>query len=278
MNEKDVETVRHEAIMEKASPKTHDETLVCVHGASVGAWSFNGFSAVANTRGFDVVLMNLRGHGQSQGEDMTGSWTLDDYADDVISVLETIKGPVTIVAHSMGGAVVQKALSRLPGHVRHVLLLCSPPPGGIDSDTPLGMFYSDRLKMVRHHRRTHPGQNLGALVKSVLFDQSIPEELATDILSRFMRESSRATSGLLAPLVGQRPERLPRITVAGVSNDRLITPDILETTAAFYGTGFHIVGHMPHFLFFHPEADMASNAILDLILDPHLDTKGDSDG
>ena len=268
----------HGTIFRKASPKTHDETLLCVHGASVGAWSFNGFSAVANTRGCDVVLMNLRGHGKSQEHDRTASWTLDDYADDVIAVLETIREPVTIVAHSMGGAVVQKALSRLPGHVRHVVLLCSPPPGGIDSDTPLGMFYSDRLKMVRHHRRTHPGQNLEALVRSVLFDQSIPEETATDILSRFIRESSRATSELLVPLVGPRPKRLPRITVAGVSNDKLITPDILQTTATFYGTGFHIVGHMPHFLFFHPEADTASNAILDLILHPHPDSKGDSNG
>jgi pimeloyl-ACP methyl ester carboxylesterase len=277
MKEEGVDRMRLEILRQNASPTTQDKTLLCIHGASVGAWSFNRFPGVANARGFDVVLMSLRGHGRSQGHDMIGSWTLEDYADDVIAVLETIPGPVTVVAHSMGGAVVQKALTRLPSQVRHIVLLCSPPPGGIASSTPLGMFYSDRLKMVREHRRTHPGQGLTALVRSVLFDQSIEDHEADDILARFTTESARATSGLLRPLVAHKPKRLPKITVAGTSGDRLITPDILETTAAFYGTRPHIVGRMPHFLFFHPEADLASCAIVDLILDQH-ETEGDSNG
>jgi pimeloyl-ACP methyl ester carboxylesterase len=56
--------------------------------------------------------VDLRGHGQS---DRAATYTLDDFADDLVETLPS--GLDGIVSHSLGGAVVARALDRLaPQH------------------------------------------------------------------------------------------------------------------------------------------------------------------
>jgi len=80
-------------------------TIVLVHGAWHGAWCWDPVAAVLRHRGYDVVALDLPGHGSDPGpfQDLHGD------ANSVRSALETIDGEVVLVGHSYGGAVVTEA-------------------------------------------------------------------------------------------------------------------------------------------------------------------------
>lgn len=84
-----------------ASPST-SATVVLVHGAWHGAWSWAALQAALDHRGVPSLAIDLPGHGASveAATDLAGD------AAHVRSVLDTIDGPVVLVGHSYGGAVV----------------------------------------------------------------------------------------------------------------------------------------------------------------------------
>lgn len=65
-----------------------------------------------------------------------GAWParpygLDDYVNDVLAALAQIDGKAVLVGHSMGGAPVQKAMSRACEQVAAAVLLASMVPGSM---------------------------------------------------------------------------------------------------------------------------------------------------
>lgn len=62
----------------------------------------------SDTSRYTCTTVDLRGHGQS---DRAATYTLDDFADDLVEALPT--GLDGIVSHSLGGAVVARAVDRL---------------------------------------------------------------------------------------------------------------------------------------------------------------------
>jgi pimeloyl-ACP methyl ester carboxylesterase len=84
---------------------TSDATIVLVHGAWHGAWCWDHVSADLSDRGFSVVAVDLPGHGASP-------LPLGDLYGDAAFVTQTvaaIDGPVILVGHSYGGAVITEA-------------------------------------------------------------------------------------------------------------------------------------------------------------------------
>ena len=98
-------------------------TLVFLHGwaSERGAWREQAnYFAAAN----QVVTIDLAAHGQSTAG-RRKAWTLASLADDVRAVVERLKlKRVTLIGHSMGGAVALLAAARLPT-VRAVVLVDS---------------------------------------------------------------------------------------------------------------------------------------------------------
>lgn len=86
---------------------TSPATVVLVHGAWHGAWSWAPLQAELDARGVPSLAIDLPGHGASTlpATDLAGD------AAHLRSVLDTVVGPVVLVGHSYGGAVV----SAVPG-------------------------------------------------------------------------------------------------------------------------------------------------------------------
>ena len=60
---------------------------------------------------FDITAIDLRGHGRSGH--LAGYYKLEDYAKDIIDVIEKIEiAPVIVVGHSLGAMVAMEAFSR----------------------------------------------------------------------------------------------------------------------------------------------------------------------
>ncbi len=84
---------------------TADPTIVLVHGAWHGAWCWDHVRADLTDRGATVVAVDLPGHGAS-------ALPLGDLYGDaafVTEVVAAIDGPVVLVGHSYGGAVITEA-------------------------------------------------------------------------------------------------------------------------------------------------------------------------
>ena len=82
--------------------------------------------AAALSRSWHVYAVDLRGHGRS---DWPGRYTLPLLRDDVTGFLDALGlGQVTLIGHSMGGAVAYLLAMRHPGRVRRLVLEDPAPP------------------------------------------------------------------------------------------------------------------------------------------------------
>ena len=82
--------------------------------------------AAALSRSWHVYAVDLRGHGRS---DWPGQYTLPLLRDDVTGFLDALGlGQVTLIGHSMGGAVAYLLAMRHPGRVRRLVLEDPAPP------------------------------------------------------------------------------------------------------------------------------------------------------
>jgi len=91
--------------------KSPVNTLVFVHGAHLtsNAWSF--VATLLEKDGYNTIAVNLPGREQSINPN---SITLDVSSQALCDAIKNINAPITFIAHSQGGAVVNNALSICP--------------------------------------------------------------------------------------------------------------------------------------------------------------------
>ncbi len=71
----------------------------------------------------NAVAIDLPGHGKTPGK---GYDSVADYAKWVIEALETISGgPIYLMGHSMGGAIVQEVALMAPELIKGIVLVCT---------------------------------------------------------------------------------------------------------------------------------------------------------
>lgn len=96
------------------------EIILFIHGAGGGeyTWSYQkGFFE----KEFSPIIIELPGHGESGGE---GEQEIGRYAEHVHAFLETMKlSKVTLVGHSMGGAIVQTLALTHPEVIHKIVLV-----------------------------------------------------------------------------------------------------------------------------------------------------------
>jgi len=84
-----------------------------------------------------VVLVDLRGHGDSAGPGDPGAYSLDRCAADVLAVADALGlDRFRILGHSMGGMVVRRVALAAPDRVEGVVFMSTAagPPKGLDPD------------------------------------------------------------------------------------------------------------------------------------------------
>ena len=109
-NDIEIVTVRGHSI---GSPTPHASNVLFVHGGNHGAWCWLPMQEyVAQQYGVTSHAINLRGHGQSWGRAQLRRTTLDDFAADVLQVLDDLPDARTyvLVGHSMGAFVLLRYL------------------------------------------------------------------------------------------------------------------------------------------------------------------------
>jgi len=136
-------------------------TLVTLHYWGGAARTWDAVIAALPSR-YRTVAPDLRGWGRSQAfdPDITVTFSLEDFAEDVLTVVSALElKDYVLVGHSMGGKVAQLIASRRPTGLAGLVLVAPAPPTPLnipqealaamatayDSDTSVGMAIDHML-------------------------------------------------------------------------------------------------------------------------------------
>lgn len=115
---------------------------------------------------FRVIRYDTRGHGDSPVP--TGSYTIDDLADDVIALLDRLGvESCHVVGLSLGGMTAMRLAARNPERVDRVVLLCT------GAQLPPSSAWTDRAALVRE-------KGSAAVAEAVVARWFTPEYLQTN--------------------------------------------------------------------------------------------------
>ncbi len=157
-----------------------------VHGLGGGMGEWLWLARDLASRGFEAVLVELRGHGGSS-RSLPRPPSLADYARDVIAVADELGYPrgVAGVGFSLGGYALLKAEDLRPGFLERVVLVSSAHRAG------------DREGMLERARLAKEGR-LGELAERIAGALGVGLEAARSIVSRLDPELYASTVESLA--------------------------------------------------------------------------------
>ncbi len=215
--------------------------VAMVHGLVLGTLaSFYFTIAHPLSRSRRVVLYDQRGHGLSEA--VRHGFDLSTLASDLAGVLSEgagIPGPVDIVGHSYGGAVLLRFALDYPMRTRRLVLV----------DTPLPPFSAEE---VRRFLTADPAALLAALPGKVAPDfMGGPKRWARrlEVAVRFREETTLATD--LAEEPGFTDEDLARIDfpvlcLYGAASEFRSTGELLASRLPHARLALLAGGHMLH--------------------------------
>lgn len=232
----------------KAKGSANPMKLVFVHGICVGAWIWEKhFFPYFSEAGFDCYALSLRGHAGSDGHEQLSQWRLADYTDDLHSITADISEPLVVIGHSLGGAVVQDWI-RTGGNARGAALLASAPPWGL---APSALRMACTAPDLYRELATLSMRGIAATDADIMRRGLFSDTVTADDFRKFMEQAHDESPLVGMELQGMRPFApapwaAPPMFVLGGQDDRLIPPDEVWRTGAYYGTHATIIPHLSH--------------------------------
>jgi pimeloyl-ACP methyl ester carboxylesterase len=233
-------------VIEKGSCNdAHPVPLLFVHGGWHSASCWSNFMDYFADAGYRAAAISLRGHGGSASEKPFHACSIADYVDDVRTTAESLGGRPVLIAHSLGGFVVQRYLENHDAPA--AILVASVPPQGV-----LGLATRIWSRHPWVSMRSLPVGNLtgfigsSPLVREHLFSTRTPEAIVDACAARVQPEAVRAS--LIDPLI--RRVRTKRINtpmlVLGAADDGMVTNAEVRATARAYRTEAEFFPDMGH--------------------------------
>ena len=230
----------------------HPVPLLFVHGGWHSASCWANFVEFFADAGYRAVAVSLRGHGGSPTTKSFHACSIADYVDDVGTIADSLGGHPVLIAHSLGGFVVQRYLENHDAPA--AVLVASVPPQGV---LGLAMRIWSRHPWVS--MRSLPVGNLTGfigtvpLVREHLFSAHTPDDIVESSAATVQSEPFRAS--LIDPMV--RRVRTGRVTtpvlVLGAADDGLVTNAEVRATARAYRTDAEFFNGMGHNMMLEPE-------------------------
>jgi pimeloyl-ACP methyl ester carboxylesterase len=221
-------------------PENFDIPVLMVPGGSHGWWAFEVWLPFFASLGWQSFSLSLRNH--------TGSYsvpdeefvhvTLDDYVDDVSTVLKWLEKPAVLIGHSMGGIIAQKVAEKAA--LKAMVLVASVGPGQLGAirdplptDKPI-MLDPDTVRSIWFHR--------------------IDDERFKRIYSRLTPESPEVMNEYSTGRVEVDREAIncPILVIRGACDHTVL--HTAEALADFYSAPYQIEPDCGHDLMLEPSA------------------------
>jgi pimeloyl-ACP methyl ester carboxylesterase len=209
--------------------------ILFVHGAGHGAWCWHNWMEAAAVAGHPAYAVSLTGHGDSPGTLRTSH--LGTYVADVLRTAASLPEPPVIVGHSLGGLVVQMALSRYPARAG-VLVAPIPARPGVGT----------LLSIARRHPEDAAKIMVGGSLpmrEEYLFNQLDPDE-ASRYSGLCQNESPLAQFQVLLHAPPKPAKGGAPVLVIGAPDDALVPIADVRNTAKRYGAELIEVPRIGH--------------------------------
>jgi pimeloyl-ACP methyl ester carboxylesterase len=239
--------------------------IVFAHGAFMGAWSWQAhFLDYFARHGFHAVAPSFRGHGGSEGFERLDSAGINDYVNDLSTVIDGLDGPPPIlVGHSMGALVAQRYMERAP--VAAAVLMAPVPPHGLMPST-LRMLVSDPMLYLQFGMMQFFGPDSmdTEVAQRAVFSKSAAEQDLSGYAERVQRESQRALWDMNVHARG-RPTlcraACPMHVIAG-GEDALFSESETRAVAHVWDASWETVPGLAHALMIEPGWQRAADAVI----------------
>ncbi len=126
-------------------------SFVLVHGAWMGAWSWERVIPLLEAAGHEVRVVELPAHGDDPTD--PAATTLDGYRDAVLAAMDDAGEPVVLVAHSMGGMVISAVGEADPPNVAALVYVAGYLP--VDGQSLLDLAFMDAGSILGEHLVDH---------------------------------------------------------------------------------------------------------------------------
>jgi pimeloyl-ACP methyl ester carboxylesterase len=229
----------------------HPVPLLFVHGGWHSASCWRNFVDFFADAGYRAVAMSLRGHGDSPTAKRFHACSIADYVDDVHATADSLGGHSVLIAHSLGGFVVQRYLENHDAPA--AVLVASVPPQGV-----LGLAVRIWSRHPWISMRSLPVGNLAGfigtvpLVREHLFSTHTPDDIVESCAASVQSEAVRAS--LIDPLI--RRVKSNRVNtpmlVLGAADDGMVTDAEVRATARAYQTEAEFFPAMGHNMMLEP--------------------------
>ncbi len=256
---------RLEVITRQPSGTPRPRPLIFVHGAYVGAWSWDRhYLPYFADRGWQATAFSLSGHAGSAGAEGLNAFSIQDYVSDLREIVTSLDRDPVVIGHSMGGLIVQKYLEQwdLPG----LVLVCSVPPQGL-LGSALHMMFTRPMVLLDLHRVIGGGVPSPESLSEALFHQPVSRAMLNECYMNMQAESMRAIwdmSGFDLPRRSQA-RHLPTLVI-GAEHDALIPPVLVEQTAQLLDCPASIIPNMGHAMMLEADWQPGAQCIADWLL------------
>lgn len=253
-----------EVIARRPTGRARSIPLLFVHGGFAGAWCWDEyFLPWFVDRGYAAHAVSLRGHGGSGGRAELNAWGIEDYVEDVARTVEAMDRPPVLVGHSMGGYVAQKYLE--DGEAAGLVLMASVPPRGLAGPgLSLAMWNPSVAFSIGSIQNAGKLWGSVAPLRDALFSDRMPDDRATEFLSRMGAESSRAMADMFnGSWLGGGVDPTVTALVLGADQDDLIPSPFVRATARSYGVTPHVFEELGHLMMLDTGWEAVAQRMLD---------------
>ncbi|KAI0567103.1 alpha/beta hydrolase [Gracilaria domingensis] len=260
------------------SPRNENLVLLFVHGTLHGAWCYKYFQQFFADQGFITKAISLRGCGDSE-IDQTASTTVSQHIDDLNEAVPKIIGTASpiIVAHSMGGFLIQKWMEQnTKVSVAGLVFMASTPPTGNSQIVnrllgKLGLW--KWLKLSLGFIRQTAAKDL-SFCREVFFSkkdsEGFSEELEGDHMLREYMEQFKKTKLTLNTRSINNPVQSTgvyngKVMVLCATDDLIVDEVANQETAEFWSGDLKMVQNAPHDLMLYSNWEKPARLILEWI-------------
>jgi pimeloyl-ACP methyl ester carboxylesterase len=224
------------------------ETIVFLHGllGSSKSWAFQ-FDRLS--RDYRVIAWDAPGYGQSE----LVSASIDAFVEALRALIAHIGRPkVSLVGHSMGGAVAARFAATFPEQVSRLVLSCSHAGYGDPETAPMSAKFEDRMRELNEIGPVAYGVNrarglLPGSVSACVFDYAaeIASETHPEALRRATRMLQCADNRPLLPKL-----KMPVLALTGEMDTDVqphLKADLLRLAPITRHVEMPRLGHAPYF-------------------------------
>ena len=257
--------MRLELISHVPQTPTRKTPILFLHGAWHGAWCWEDyFLPYFAQQGYAAHAMSLRSHGMSEGRKQIRWTSIEDYVTDLVQVVKSLPQLPIIVAHSLGGFVLQRYLEYYDTPAA-VLIAPAPARGGFS--------FTWRMLRTRPSAYLQSGFTLSpyALVNTVeraqaaFFSSTMPRDQLERHFSRIQEDSFRAYLDFLMfslPNTREIRERNIPTLIIGGANDGLFDPQEFEALGKTYNAAVTILPDTAHDVMLEARWQQAADRIM----------------